>query len=324
LAPEVLPGGQGEADLPRGLPPSHPTLKRARQRRDEARDLLEEKVDPSAQRKEDKAARRNAEKNTSEAIGREWFAKRSKAWAPTNAVKVAGRLEKDVYPWLGSDPVTEITGQKILETLRRVEQRGSVESAHRVRQSVNAILRYAIDTHRLKANPTPHADALERPKKGKFASITDPKGVGGLIRALSGYHGSLVTRVALQLAPLAFVRPGELRAAGWSEFDTKSAEWRIPAGRMKGRVPHVVPLSHQALTLIDEVRSLTGTGRFVFPSERGHQRPMSANTLNAALRALGYAKDQMTAHGFRTMASTMLNESGKWRHDARLRIGICA
>lgn len=240
----------------------------------------------------------------------------SKSWAQTNSVKVSGRLEKDVYPWLGSDPVTGITGPKILETLRRVEQRGSVESAHRVRQCINSIFRYAIDTHRLKANPRPHSDALERPQRGKFASITDPKGVGGLIRALSSYHGSLVTKIALQLAPLVFVRPGELRAAEWTEFDLEVAEWRIPAARMKGRVSHVVPLSRQAIALLKEIHPLTGPGRFVFPSERGRQRPMSANTLNAALRTLGYARGQMTTHGFRTMASTMLNESGKWRHDA--------
>ena len=292
------------------------TLAAARRRRDDARKLLEEGADPSVQRKEKRVAQRAASENTFEAVGREWYGKRSRSWAPSNAERILGRLQKDAFPFIGQIPIAELDGPKILDTLRRVEERGSVESAHRVRQYINSIFQYAIDTHRVRANPTPRSGALETPKKGKFASITDPKGVGGLMRALPSYQGSVVTRTALQLAPLVFVRPGELRAAEWKEFDLQASEWRIPASRMKMKAPLLVPLSQQALALLKEVQMLTGEGRYVFPSERSPFRPMSANTLNSALRTLGFSKEQMTSHGFRHMASTLLNESGKWHRDA--------
>jgi integrase len=168
----------------------------------------------------------------------------------------------------------------------------------------------------LQHNPTPPPGALASPEPGKFASITDPRMVGALVLAIRGYQGSLVVRIGLQLAPLVFVRPGELREAEWKEFDLKGAEWRIPAERTKMRTQHVVPLSDQAVALVEELKPLTGHGRYVFPSERTLARPMSANTLTAALRSLGYDSTQMTVHGFRHMASTLLNESGKWRADA--------
>jgi integrase len=291
------------------------TLKTARRRATEAHAQIDDGQDPSVHRQEAKAARRSAAGTTFEAVSREWYAKRSKSWAASNAIKVLGRLENDVFPWLGAKPIAELTGPKILETLRRVEERVAVESAHRIRQTINSIFIYAIDTHRVIGNPTPRSDALETPKKGSYASITDPQGVGKLMRAIRGYSGGLNTRVALQLAPLVFVRPGELRAAEWSEFDLERGEWRIPGARMKAKAPHLVPLAKQATALLTELQPLTGSGRFVFPSERGPTRPMSSNTLNAALRTLGFAKEQMTAHGFRHMASTLLNERG-WNRDA--------
>jgi integrase len=293
------------------------TLKMARKRLSDAKDLLEEGIDPSLHRKAAKAARRSAAENTFEALAREWYGKRSKAWAANHSDKVLGRLTKDVFPWLGATPIANLTSKDLLATLERVEKRGAADTARRIRQNLELIFDYAKETERLAGeNPTPKADTLEMPVKGKFASITDPKGVGVLIKALRNYQGTLVTRVALQLAPLVFVRPGELRAAEWNEFDLDAGEWRIPATRMKMKVAHFVPLPRQAVALLRELHPLTGRGRFLFPSERGSQRPMSGNTLNAALRGLGFTKEQMTTHGFRHLASTLLNESGKWRPDA--------
>lgn len=291
------------------------TLALARKRRQSARESVEVGNDPSVQRQQNRAAKRNAANNTFEKVARDWFSKRSKSWAASNAAKILSRLERDAFPWLGDSPIADITGPAILETLRRVEQRGAVESAHRIKQYINSIYEFAIETHRARANPTPHSRALATPAKKGYASITDPTGVGTLIRAIRSYQGSFLTRIALQLAPLLFVRPGELRAAEWAEFELDDALWRIPAARMKMRTPHLVPLSRQAIALLSEVRQLTGSGRLVFPSERGGGRPMSANTLNAALRTLGFSKERMTSHGFRHMASTLLNEHG-WNRDA--------
>lgn len=292
------------------------SLKAARRKRERAKGVLEEGKDPSKERKAEKAARRSAAENTFEAVGREWFAKKSPKWAKNNASVIMGRLVKDAFPWIGAEAIASLTRDRLLGVLRRVEDRGAIESAHRIRQYIDAICRYAIDTGRLTANPTPRPEALASPKSGRFASITDPKGVGALIRAIRGYEGTFVTQCALKLAPLVFVRPGELRTAEWREFDLDAAEWRIPAAKMKMRSPHFVPLSKQTVAILRELHQLTGSGKYVFPSERGRDRPMSANTLNAALRALGFSKEQMTSHGFRHMASTLLNESSLWRPDA--------
>jgi integrase len=292
------------------------SLKTARKRREAARALVGDHVDPSEKRKAAKAARRTAAENTFEAVAREWYAKKSPAWAKSNATRVLGRLKVDAFPKLGAQPIASLTSARLLEVLRIVEERGAVESSHRIRQYMNSIFQYAIQTHRLQANPVPHPGALATPVKGKFASITDATGVGALIRAIRGYTGSPSTQVALQLAPLVFVRPGELRTAEWSEFDLDAAEWRIPADKMKMRSPHFVPLSTQAVALLERLKPITSASKYLFHSERSKHRPMSANTLNAALRALGYTTDQMTTHGFRHMASTLLNESGKWKPDA--------
>lgn len=291
-------------------------LKKARERKIEARRLIAEGTDPGAARKLDKATRKAAATNTFEAIAREWFSKKSRKWAESNASVIMGRLEKDAFPYIGNSPIRELTSPKLLEVLRRVEDRGAVESAHRLRQYINSTFRYAMQAYGLPANPTPHSEVLATPKQGRYASITDPRLVGALMRSINGYQGTFVVRCALRLAPLVFVRPGELRTAEWSEFDLDEGEWRIPAAKMKMRAPHFVPLSRQAIEILRELHQLTGKGRYVFPSERGRSRPMSSNTINAALRGLGYSKTQMTGHGFRHMASTLLNESSKWKGDA--------
>lgn len=286
------------------------SLKDARRRRARAKQLLSDGIDPSRHRKDEKLARRTAAGNTFKIIAEEWFRNRSRKWVVSNSVRIHRRLEKDVYPFIGETSVSELSQPEILAVLKRVEDRGAHETAHRIRQYIDDVLDYAVSTGRLKANPTPSAKTLQPAVKGKFAAITDPKLVGGLIAAIRAYHGSFVTRMALQLAPLVFVRPGELRAATWAELDLDSAEWRIPAERMKMRTAHLVPLSRQAVDILRDLHRVTGRGTYLFPSERTSTRCMSENTLNVALRTLGYSKRQMTAHGFRSMASTLLNEQG--------------
>lgn len=287
-------------------------LKDARKRRDELRSQLASGVDPGAKRKAERLARADS----FEAVAREWFAKFSPNWATTHSDKIIRRLEADIFPWIGPRSVGQITSPELLACLRRIEARGALDTAHRAHQNSGQVFRYAIATGRAERDPA--ADlrgALPPVNGGHFASITDPPAIGALMRAIDGYEGTLVARCALRLAPLVFVRPGELREAEWSEFDLDKAEWRIPPERMKARVLHVVPLSTQAVATLRELLPLTGSGRYVFPSLRTPARPMSENTVNAALRRLGYTGDQMTGHGFRSMASTLLNEQG-WQRDA--------
>lgn len=283
------------------------SLKAARDKREEARRLLANGIDPGEHRKID----RNSGNETFEAVAREWFTKFSPTWVPTHAGRVLRRLERDIFPRIGSRPAGEITAPQLLAVLRRIEHRGAVETAHRALQNCGQIFRYAIATGRAERDPS--ADlrgALPPVKQRHHASIIAPAAIGELLRAIGGYEGSEITRCALQLAPLVFVRPGELRHAEWGEINFETNEWRIPAEKMKMRTAHIVPLSAQAKTVLEELRPLTGTGHYLFPSIRGRNRPMSENTVNAALRRLGYTKDQMTGHGFRSMASTLLNERG--------------
>lgn len=292
------------------------SLKEARQKRDEARRQLDNGIDPGELRKQKKASGEENTKNSFEVVGREWFAKHAPNWAQSHASKIIRRLERDVFPWLGKTPIHEIAAPEILKTIRRVEDRGAVETAHRVLQNISQIFRYAIATGR--ASRDTAADlrgALPPTKPNHHPTIIDPKAIGGLMRAIHGYKGYPVTRFALLLAPLVFVRPGELRHAEWIEIDLENAEWRIPAEKMKAREQHIVPLSRQAVRVLEELKPLTGRGRYVFPSIRTNQRPMSENTVNAALRRIGYSQGEMTGHGFRSMASTLLNEQG-WNRDA--------
>ncbi len=291
------------------------SLAKARTRRDAAREQVADGIDPGQARKALKAARVNSE-NTFETIAREWFSKFEPGWSPSHSVKIKGRLENDVYPYIGDRPILEITPPELLRVLRRIESRGAIDSAHRVRTTCSQIFRYAVATGR--ADRDPAADlrgAIPPARSGHFAAITDPDKIGGLLRAIDGYEGTFVTKCALRIAPLVFVRPGELRHAEWADIDLESAEWNIPPEKMKLKRPHLVPLSHQAVEILVELRPLTGGGRYVFPSVRTNSRPMSDNTILAALRRMGYAKEEMSGHGFRAMARTILDEVLQVRPD---------
>ena len=288
------------------------SLKEARLRRDEARSILNDGIDPSHQRKPSE----QAGAHTFEAVAREWYAKFRMQWAASHAVKMLGRLENDVLPWIGTRQIDRVEPPELLTVFQRVEGRGSLESAHRVQQLTSRVFRYGVATGRCTRDPT--ADlrgALPPARSGHFPTITNPKEIGALLRAIDGYQGSITTRCALQLAPLVFVRPGELRHAEWAEINLTSAEWRIPGTKMKMKRDHLVPLAPQAIAVLQEIQPLTGIGRYVFPSTLSAGRPMSENTVNSALRRLGYMKGQFTGHGFRSMASTLLNENG-WTPDA--------
>ncbi|MEW8203389.1 MAG: integrase arm-type DNA-binding domain-containing protein [Candidatus Thiodiazotropha endolucinida] len=290
------------------------SLKSARDKRDAARQQIADGIDPSEARKAEKAAR--ASNNSFEAIAREWWAKRAASWSKGHSSRVLLRLENDVFPWIGTKPIGAITSAELLTVLRRVEKRGALETAHRIHQSCGQIFRFAVSTLRAEGDPSAALKGALQPASQKHhASITDPKQIGELLRAIDGYQGQFVTRCALQLAPLVFVRPGELRHAEWSEINLDKAEWRIPAKKMKMSTVHLVPLSTQAIAVLNEIKPLTGHGRYVFPGVRSNKRPMSENTITGALRRLGYASGEMTGHGFRSMASTILNEQG-WHKDA--------
>jgi integrase len=290
------------------------SLKSARDRRTEAKTQLADGIDPGEIRKATKASQ--SDTSGFEAVAREWWGKREPTWSKTHSSRTILRLEKDVFPWIGTRPIGEIEAPELLTVLRRIENRGALETAHRIHQICGQIFRYAVATGRAQRDPSTALKGALPPNRQKHhASITDPKKIGELLRAVEGYEGTLITRCALQLAPLTFVRPGELRHAEWVEIDLEKAEWRIPGEKMKMRTVHIVPLSIQALKVLNEVKPLTGRGKYVFPGIRSNQRPMSENTVNAALRRLGYTKEEMTGHGFRSMASTILNEQG-WHRDA--------
>ena len=294
----------------------HVALKQARERRDDAKRLLANGIDPSEQRKAHKAIVTERAANSFEAVAREWFAAFSPKWVKGHSDKILRRLERNIFPSLGGRPIADITSRDLLGVLRKVESRGALETAHRTKQNCSQVFRYAVATGRAERDPTIELRGALKPSRERHhPSITDPKGIGALLRAIDGYDGSLVTKCALRLAPLVFVRPGELRRAEWTEFNLDKAEWRIPPERMKMRELHIVPLSSQAIEVMEELQPLTGRGKLVFPGARTNGRPMSENTVNAALRRLGYSKDQMTGHGFRSMASTHLNEQG-WHRDA--------
>lgn len=292
------------------------TLASARDKRDEARKHLANNIDPGVLKNSIKRSKKIAAENSFEAIAREWQAKFVHKWTKEHGERILIRLEQNIFPWIGKRPITEVTAPEILSALRRVENRGAVETAHRISQICGQVFRYAIVTGRAERNPAADLRGALAPVKQKHhASITDPVEVGKLLRAINAYEGFFVTKCALQLAPLFFVRPGELRRAEWSEFDFEKAEWRIPAEKMKMRATHIVPLSTQAIAILQQLHAYTGDGKYVFPGIRTIKRPMSENTVLGALRRLGYTTDEMTGHGFRSMASTLLNEQG-WNRDA--------
>jgi integrase len=289
----------------------------ARAKRDDAKRLLAEDIDPSVERKAERREARIARANTFEAVARELMEKfEAEGDAPTTLRKKQWLLDFANREF-GKRPIAELKAPEILDALRKIEKRGRHETATRARSTIGAVFRFAIATGRAERDPTGDLrGALITPTVTHRATIVEPHAVGALLRAIDCFEGQAVTRYALKLAPLVFVRPGELRKAEWSEFNLLSAEWRIPAAKMKMRRPHRVPLARQTLAILQELRELTGGSKLLFPSVRSWHRPISDNTLNAALRRLGYDKTELTVHGLRSTASVLLNESGKWNADA--------
>ncbi|MEE9913540.1 MAG: integrase arm-type DNA-binding domain-containing protein [Deltaproteobacteria bacterium] len=286
----------------------------ARQRREDARKLLANGIDPGAVRKAQKQANIQ-ETETFEVIAREWHNKFMTTWKRSHYERVLSRLERDVFPHLGKSPIAQIKAPELLGVLRRLEARGITHTAHIIRGICGQIFRYAVATGRAERDPS--ADlrgALPPVKTINRAAITDPVKVGELLRAIDSYRGSFIVQSALKFAPLTFVRPGELRHAEWSEIDFEKTEWNIPANKMKMKQPHLVPLSKQAIEILTEIKKLTGEGQYVFPG-RTSARPMSDNAILAALRNMGYEKSEMSGHGFRAMARTILDEVLQVRPD---------
>jgi len=286
----------------------------ARQRRDDARKMLANDIDPGAVRKAQKQAKAE-ETETFEVIAREWHNKFMVTWKKSHYERVLSRLERDVFPHLGKRPIEQIKAPELLGVLRRLESRGITHTAHIIRGICGQIFRYAVATGRAERDPS--ADlrgALPPVKTINRAAITDPVKAGELLRAIDSYRGSFVVQSALKFAPLTFVRPGELRHAEWSEIDLDKAEWNIPAEKMKMKQPHLVPLSRQAIEVLTELKKLTGQGRYAFPG-RTSSRPMSDNAILAALRYMGFEKTEMSGHGFRAMARTILDEVLQIRPD---------
>ena len=290
------------------------SLAEARASHAEARKLLSSGIDPGVQRKVEKLVRREGGGNTFGAIALEMLTLRSKKNAQSTVVRNRRIIEKDLIPYIGDRPITELSAPELLVVLRKMEKRGAIETAHRARGIAGMVFRYAIATGRAERNPaTDLIDALESPNTEHFASITEPAQIGPLLRALWDYDGSIVVRAALKLAPMLFARPGELRAARWSDIDLDAREWRYIA--KKTGTPHIVPLATQAVEVLRELYPLTGRGEYVFPSLQGKGRPMSENTINAAMRRMGFDSKTMTGHGFRAMARTILDEVLGFRPD---------
>lgn len=293
------------------------SLKQAREKRDDAKRQLTDGSDPSHVRKIEKLTGAISAENSFRIVAEELIEKMKREGRAEVTVEKTKWVFEFAYPYIGDRPISEITAPEALVALRSVEARGRYETARRLKSKMSQVFRLAIATGRAERDPT--ADlrgALISPTVTHHATITAPKEIGALLRTIDGYTGHLTTRLGLQLIALTFVRPGELRRAEWNEFDFDKSMWEIPAAKMKMRRPHRVPLSVQALSILKELQPLTSTGPYLFPSVSNFHKPMSENTLNGALRRLGYKGDEMTAHGFRAMASTRLNEMNKWSVDA--------
>ena len=289
------------------------TLAEARIKAAEERRKLKDGTDPAAERKAAKESKRREAVNTFKAVALEWHAKVERKQAESTRKKRLRFLEGDVFPFIGSRPIAELAAPDLLGVIHRIEERGALDIARRVHNICGRIFRYAVGKGLANRDPSRDIelkDILPEANVTHHASVTEPKAAAELLRAINGFTGTFTTRCALRLAPLVFVRPGELRHAEWAEFDFDKAEWRIPASKMKVKQQHIVPLAHQAVSILREIQAMTGGGRYVFPGERTSKRPMSENTINAALRRMGYAKEEMTGHGFRSMASTLLHELG--------------
>jgi integrase len=288
------------------------TLSDARQRRAAAKKQIANDIDPAAERKAAKQAILKAA-DTFHVVTTQWFDGRKKTWNENHSKRIWSSLERDVFPYIGGRPIADITPDEILSILERIKTRGSLDTAHRVRNHCSMIFRYAVANQKATNDPAAALiGALEPAKGGHFAAITDPVKVGELLRAITGYSGSFTVQCALKLAPLLFVRPGELRKMEWEEIDFENAQWSIPAEKMKMKTPHIVPLATQALAMLEAIKPLTGASKYVFPSGRSFSRPMSDNAILAALRRMGYEKTEMCGHGwravFRTLADEVLHE----------------
>lgn len=293
------------------------SLADAREKRAAARKQIASGIDPAARRKLDKVAAAMGAENTFRVVAEELLAKLGREGRSEATLGKIRWLLGFAYPAIGNRPIAQVTAPELLVALRGVEARGRFESARRLRSTCGQVFRYAIATGRAERDPSVDLrGALVTPTVKHRPAIIEPKAIGALMRAIDGFEGQPTTKAALQLAALTFVRPGEVRQAEWREFDLDATEWRIPSEKMKMRRPHRVPLSRQAIAILRQLQEITGNGRFVFPSVRSVQRPMSENTLNAALRRLGYGKDEVTTHGFRSMAAVRLNEMGQWNPDA--------
>ena len=299
-------------------------LRDARDARDAAKRLLNEGIDPAQHRRAENTKRAAASTNTFDAIAAELLEKKRRERKADRTIEKFEWFMRLARPGIGSRPIAEISAPEILAVLRPIEARGRQETAKKLRGAIGQVFRFAVATGRAERDPTGALKgALAAPVVNHRAAIIEPKAFGGLLRAIANYDGAPETRAALELLALTFVRPGELRAAEWAEFDFAAGVWEIPAAKMKMKRPHRVPLAPQAVAILRDLQSITGQGKFLFPSIRSAARCMSENTINAALRRLGFAKDEMTGHGFRSAASSMLNESGLWNADAIERNGAC-
>ena len=288
------------------------SLKEARERRDAAKKLLVDNIDPSAAKKEAKAAVAAAVENSFEAVAREWIEKKSASRLPQSEKSLVSRMELHIFPHIGKRPVKSVSAPELLAVLRKIESLGSLSVAHKARNDCGHVFRYAIATGRAERDVAADLQGAlaSRPASQHFASLTDPEAIGRLLCALDTYPGTYQARSALKLAPFLFVRSGELARAEWSEFDLEAAEWRIPASKMKMKQLHIVPLSRQALEILNDLHTFSGHGQYLFPGRTKGKAFMNSDILVTALRRLGYSKEEMTFHGFRSMASTLLNEKG--------------
>ncbi|MBT9097707.1 integrase arm-type DNA-binding domain-containing protein [Methylovulum psychrotolerans] len=292
------------------------SLKTAREDRDKARQQIIDGIDPNENKKAVKQSKAESAANSFEVIAREWYERNMGDKSTDHKKRVTGLFERDLFPYIGNKPITDLKAPELLAALRRIEARNAIETAHRALQVCGQVFRYAIATGRTERDITPDLrGSLMTIKGGHFSAVTEPKQAAELLRAIDGYSGSFVVKSALQLAPLVFVRPGELRQAEWEHIDFETKEWRYLV--TKTQTPHIVPLSAQALTILQELKPLTGNGRYVFPSARtpNGSRPMSDMALLAALRRMGIGKDEMTVHGFRALARTVLDEVLGFRPD---------
>lgn len=290
------------------------SLKLARERRDEARKLVANYIDPVEHRKAHKSAKEELASNSFEKVAREWFSKHAPNWSASHADRILRRFERDIFPWLGNKPIANINAPQLLEVIRRVENRGALETAHRALANCGQVFRYAVATGTAERDPSGDLrGALPPVKATHFAAVTEPEKVSEILRALDNYQGTLIVQCALKLAPLVFVRPGELRNAKWEDIDFETAEWRYLV--TKTQTQHIVPLSKQAIEILLELKPLTRNSQYVFPGARSIKKPMSENAILAALRNLGIEKEEMSGHGFRAMARTILDEVLGFRPD---------